>query len=153
MGLCVPVLLMPSYADMNRSDNSFTPLGDYSAIFHGWGPGHSNIYKILDSASFQHGTLNISMGFQNFTSRLVHTMAVLNIGDEVANVLLPENSRCLAVQLYHKALSSWEIPEDFTWSSMSHPCTFDLVHHNNSSIRIPKTELICHGMTLRTMYL
>ncbi len=30
-------------------------------------------------------------------------MAVLNIGDEVDNVLLPENSLCLAVQLEHKA--------------------------------------------------
>ena len=156
LALSLTALTRMSGSGLNRfsdTNNSFTPVGDYSAIFHGRWPERSVVYKILDSALFQSSTSDLDMEFQIFNPQCFRTMAVLNIGDEVANVLLPDNSRCLAIQLFHKALSSWEIPEDFTWYSMSSPCTFDLIHHNDSSIRIPKAESIRHGMTLRTIYL
>ena len=135
------------------SNNSFTPVGDYSAFFYGDWMAPYGVYKILDSALFQNSTSYCGIEFQAFDSLPSLTMAVLNIGDDISDVLLPMNTHCLAVQLWHKALSSWEIPEDFTWEATNSPCTFDLVRHNNSSVRIPKAELIRHGMTLRTMYL
>ncbi len=150
MGLCVPVLLMPSRTG-TRYFNSFTPMGDYSAMFQP--PGSVWVYKMLDNALFQNSNSDLDMASQEFTPARTVTMAMLNIGDEVGSVLLPENSHCLAVKIYHKPLSGWEIPEDFTWERISKPCTFDIVCHNNSPIHIPKSELICHGMTLRTMYL
>ena len=153
MGLCVPVLLMPSHRDSPSVNNSFTPVGDYSAFFYSDWMANYSLYKILDSALFQNSTSDLGIEFQPIGSLPSLTMAVLNIGDDISDVLLPMNTHCLAIQLSHKALRSWEIPEDFTWIDMSSPCTFDLVHHNNSSIRIPKAELIRHGMTLRTIYL
>ncbi len=151
MGLCVPVLLMPSHADKSHSNNSFTPMGDYSAIFQP--QGNDEVYKILDSSLFQASTSDLDTVSQTFTDNFAVTMAMLNIGDDVGSVLLPENCCCLAVQLYHKALSSWEIPEDITWDTISNLCTFNIVCHNNRPRCIPKADLIHHGMTLRTMYL
>ncbi len=133
-GLCVPVLLMPSSRDRSYSNNSFTPMGDYSAIFQP--PGHGEVYKILDNALFQ--TRYSYIGCDNGRAY---------IGDEVGSVSVPKNNCCLAISLCHTALSSWEIPEDFTWEQLTTPCTFDIVVTNNSPIRIPKAELIYHGMT------
>ena len=137
MGLCVPVLMMPGRVDMNRPDNSFTPKGDYSAIFY-HSSLESRVYKILDG----HQAIIITA-----------TFAVLNIADEATDVLLPGNGRCLAVRFDHKQLYSWEIPEGLVLKAISPPVPLDIVRHNDSSFRISKADLNRHGMTFRTMHL
>ncbi|KJA16050.1 hypothetical protein HYPSUDRAFT_171944 [Hypholoma sublateritium FD-334 SS-4] len=147
IGLCVPVLLMPSNLVEERLDNAFSPKGGYSATFDSGNASFRNyIYKVLDGDLFSG---------KNFRSpATVHTFAVLNIADEATEVLLPENGRCLAVKLIpHEPFDEWKIQEGVQFRRSGHHLTFDIVFHNNSSFRIPKDQLNRHGMTLRTMYL
>ena len=143
MGLCVPVLMMPCRVDIDHPYNSFTPKGDYSAIFYDFSiASGSRVHNILDGHHTLFSTYDITT-----------TFAVLNIADEATDVLLPENGRCLAVKLNHKRFHSWEIPEDLALDGISCPVTLDIVRHNGSSFRISKADLNRHGMTFRTMHL
>ena len=147
MGLCVPVLLMPSNLVERHLNTASDPKGNYSGTVY---PGYTDpinlIYKVLDGDLF---TSKTSWSYGN-----VHTIGVLNIADETSEVLLPANGRCLAIKLVpHTPLTAWEIPEDLRFEKWGRHFTFSIVYHNNSSIRIPKNELSRHGMTLRTMYL
>ncbi|KJA13868.1 hypothetical protein HYPSUDRAFT_49568 [Hypholoma sublateritium FD-334 SS-4] len=145
MGLCVPVLLMPSSLVRERPDNKFSPKGDYSATFHSSEEKSRNcIYKVLDGDLFS----------ANSTRDGIYIFAVLNIADEAGNVLLPENGHCLAIKLFpYKPLDGWEIPEGLQFERGRRHFTFDIAYHNNSSFQISKDKLNRHGMTLRTMHL
>ncbi len=72
MGLCVPVLLMPSRVDKDGPNNSFSPVGDYSGIIHcqsTWS-SENNVYKILDGTLFQNSTSDLDLGVPNFHWRI-----------------------------------------------------------------------------------
>ncbi|KJA13865.1 hypothetical protein HYPSUDRAFT_484250 [Hypholoma sublateritium FD-334 SS-4] len=143
MGLCVPVLLMPFSIVEKSTDNTPLPKGNYSATF---GIG-DDTYRVLDGALFS----------SEESCNNVSAFAVLNIVEKPTEVLLPENGLCFAIKLQPQTkLEGWEIPEDLVLKAGQfdgHRFTFDIVCHNNSSLRIPKDELNHHGMTFRTMYL
>ena len=141
LGLCVPVLLMPSIRFVGMHQYTSSPKGDYSGAARAAG----YTYKVLDATSFS-----------NQSPRDICVFAVLNIADKSTEVLLPENGICLAIQLFpQKPVDGWTIPEglEFKRKYDTHPFTFDIVCHNGSSVCIPKVELNRHGITLRTMYL
>lgn len=133
---------MPSLLVAKHPATAPSPKGDYSATFDYFG---TYVCKVLD------GTL-----FSSESTADILTFAVLNIADRATEVILPENGRCLAIELFSPTpVDGWTIPEsfEFTTGPHAHPTTFNIVYHNNSSFRVPKDELNRHGMTFRTMYL
>ena len=147
MGLCVPVLLLPSnFVPLGYPENTFIPKGDYSAtIYCADASGNCYTYNLLDSALFGNNSTQSTVG---------PVFAVLNIADNSNSVLLPPNGNCLAIKLFPRGpLDGWELPETLSFARERHHFTFDIVYHNNSSFQIPKDELNRHGITLRTMYL